>query len=47
MEEKIGKQDVKEAVDTSIYEEALFSLSKENPSDEYYRGAIKEFRLTN
>ena len=35
------------SVDTSVYEEALFSLGREAPNDEYYRRAIRDYRLTN
>lgn len=47
LERQIGKQDVKEAIDTSIYEEALLSLAKENASEQYYARAIKDYKLTN
>jgi outer membrane protein OmpA-like peptidoglycan-associated protein len=47
IKETVGKQDFREALDTSIYEEALFALAKANGSDEYYRRAVREYRLTN
>jgi NitT/TauT family transport system substrate-binding protein len=47
LKSSIGTQDVSEAVDTSIYEDALTSLVKQSPADDYYRSALKEFKLTN
>jgi len=43
----VGKQDFREAVDTSVYEEALFSLAKANPKDEYFVRAVRDYKLTN
>jgi ABC-type nitrate/sulfonate/bicarbonate transport system substrate-binding protein/outer membrane protein OmpA-like peptidoglycan-associated protein len=47
LEKQIGKQDVKEAIDTSIYEEALLGLAKDNPSEQYFARAVKEYKNTN
>ena len=42
-----GKQDVRESVDTSVYEEALLTLAKENESDEYFRQQLRAYKSTN
>lgn len=47
LKDSIGKQDVRESIDTSVYQEALLALSKENPVDDYYKSAVREYRLTN
>ncbi len=47
MKDSIGKQDVREAIDTSVYEEALLALAKENHDDPYYGSAIREYKITN
>ena len=47
LKDNIGKQDVRESVDTSVYEDALLSLSRENRNDDYYRVAVQEYRETN
>jgi NitT/TauT family transport system substrate-binding protein len=44
---QIGKQEVQEAVDTSVYEEALLSLASATPADPYYKSAVREYRQTN
>ena len=43
----IGKQDVRESIDTSVYEDALAGLVKENPGNEFYARAVQRFRATN
>jgi NitT/TauT family transport system substrate-binding protein len=47
LKDHIGKQDINESVDTSVYEDALVSLAAANPNDEYFKAAIREYRLTN
>jgi hemoglobin len=42
-----GPQDVRESVDTSVYEEALLSLAKENPDKPYFKEAIQKYRSRN
>jgi hypothetical protein len=47
MKNVIGNQDVRETIDVSVYEDALLGLARDNTSDEYYKRAIREFKLTN
>jgi ABC-type nitrate/sulfonate/bicarbonate transport system substrate-binding protein len=47
MREVIGKQEIRESIDTSVYEEALLALAKESPKDEYFTRAIQRFRQKN
>jgi outer membrane protein OmpA-like peptidoglycan-associated protein len=47
IKESVGKQDFREALDTSIYEEALFALAKASPDEEYFKRAVRDYRLTN
>lgn len=39
--------DLRESVDTSIYEDALLSLQKENPSDGYFAKMVETYRRAN
>ena len=45
--EVIGTQDVRESIDTSVYEESLLGLANQNQEDGYYKNAIKRYRATN
>ena len=47
MQKSVGKQDVRESIDTSVYEEALLTLSGQNPTEPYFKNAVREYKLTN
>jgi ABC-type nitrate/sulfonate/bicarbonate transport system substrate-binding protein len=48
LKSKVGTiNSLRESIDTSIYEEALLALAKENPEDTYFTDAIRRYRATN